>query len=100
MGKAALFAAGLFASATADKPESYYQELWKQFQESYNEHAPSNDGVTRYDKFKANVKIIDDHNALIGRSYTLGVNEFADLSWDEFSATYLGYKSDGKRWGD
>merc|ERR1712072_222365 len=29
-----------------------------------------------------------------------GVNEFADLSWDEFAATHLGYKSDGNRWGD
>merc|ERR1711907_464895 len=41
----------------------------------------------------------DEHNAK-GLSYTLGVNEFADLSWDEFAATHLGYKSDGNRFGD
>ena len=49
-------------------------------------------------KFKANVKIIDAHNAK-KLSYTSGVNWFADLSWEEFAATHLGYKSDGNRWG-
>jgi C1A family cysteine protease len=97
--KTCLLAAGLFASAAADQPESYYKELWEQFKQDYTEHAASNDGQTRYDKFKANVKIIDAHNAK-KLSYTLGVNEFADMSWDEFAATHLGYKSDGNRWGD
>merc|ERR1712054_650110 len=42
--------------------------------------------------FKANVDIIEEHNAK-KLSYWLGVNEFADLTWVEFSSTHLGYKA-------
>jgi C1A family cysteine protease len=86
------------APAMSDTPESYYQDLWKQFKENYTEHpSNANDAQTRYDKFKANVKIIDEHNAK-QLSYTLGVNEFADLSWDEFASAHLGYNA-GSRFG-
>merc|ERR1711981_188966 len=41
----------------------------------------------------------DQHNGDKTRSYWLGLNEFADLTWDEFAATHLGYK-EGPRFGD
>lgn len=38
--------------------------------------------------FAANEVIINEHNAK-GLSYTLGHNEFSDLTWDEFRATHM-----------
>lgn len=37
--------------------------------------------------FKANVKFIESFNAAGDRKFWLGVNQFADLTNDEFSAT-------------
>lgn len=39
--------------------------------------------------FRSNVELIDGHNAK-GSSYTLELNEFADLTYDEFAAKFLG----------
>ncbi|XP_022865316.1 cysteine proteinase 3-like [Olea europaea var. sylvestris] len=43
----------------------------------------------RYEIFSENLKMIRSHNKK-GLSYTLGINEFADLTWDEFSRHKLG----------
>jgi len=45
----------------------------------------------RFGVFKYNLALINNFN-LQNRSWTLDVNEFADLSWAEFSQTKLGYK--------
>merc|ERR1712139_620876 len=45
--------------------------------------------------FCENVDYITKTNAK-KLSYKLGVNEFADLTWDEFASTHLGYKPDAK----
>merc|ERR1719248_222484 len=50
------------------------------------------DEQAKFEVFKANVDIIEEHNAK-KLSYWLGVNEFADLTWEEFSSTHLGYKA-------
>ncbi|VFQ97103.1 unnamed protein product [Cuscuta campestris] len=48
----------------------------------------------RFEIFKDNVNRIEAFNAGPGRSYKLGVNKFADLTNEEFSAIYAsGYKS-------
>jgi C1A family cysteine protease len=39
--------------------------------------------------FALNKKMIEEHNAK-GETYTLGLNEFADLTHDEFTARYVG----------
>jgi len=44
----------------------------------------------RYNVFKQNLAVIEAHDASVG--YTLGVNEFTDLTPAEFKATYLGYR--------
>jgi hypothetical protein len=44
----------------------------------------------RFDIFKSNYERINAHNAG-NRSYTMAVNEFADMTWAEFSATRMGY---------
>lgn len=49
----------------------------------------------RFEIFKSNLQIINEHNAGYERgesSYTLGVNQFADLTEEEFKQFYLGYQ--------
>jgi len=50
----------------------------------------------RYETFKANLNYINAHNTK-NSSYTLGLNQFADMTTGEFKNTYLGYKSDLRR---
>lgn len=50
----------------------------------------------RYNIFKANVEYIDFVNSAGIKPYKLGVNEFADLTNDEFNAAYAGYRSPSK----
>lgn len=44
----------------------------------------------RFEIFKKNVKYIEDFNNSGEPRYTLGVNQFADLTNEEFAATYTG----------
>lgn len=44
----------------------------------------------RYRIFKSNVEFIDMVNGAGNRPYKLGINEFADLTNDEFRAAYIG----------
>lgn len=50
----------------------------------------------RFEVFKDNLKHIDKRNKEIS-SYWLGLNEFADLSHDEFKKMYLGLRPDVRR---
>jgi C1A family cysteine protease len=89
-----------YAAATpADKPD--YNSMWLQFKGDYNKQYDSNGGdeQKRFEVFKANVDIIEEHNAK-KLSYRLGVNEFTDLTWDEFSSTHLGYAGKSSRLGE
>jgi len=53
----------------------------------YSNHAETR---FRYSVFKANVDMINNHNTQ-NHGWTMAVNEFADLTWDEFSSTHFGY---------
>lgn len=47
----------------------------------------------RFEIFKDNLKHIDERNKVVS-NYWLGLNEFSDLSHDEFKKMYLGLKLD------
>ncbi|KAK6130608.1 hypothetical protein DH2020_035654 [Rehmannia glutinosa] len=51
------------------------------------------DKLHRFEIFKDNLKHIDEKNK-VASNYWLGLNEFADLSHDEFKNMYLGLKGD------
>nr|CAD1834892.1 unnamed protein product [Ananas comosus var. bracteatus] len=62
------------------------------FEDWMSEHgrayANAKEKQQRYEIFKNNVKYIEGFNKVGGRSYTLGVNQFSDLTNEEFTDTY------------
>ncbi|XP_072966925.1 senescence-specific cysteine protease SAG39-like [Typha angustifolia] len=46
----------------------------------------------RFEIFKANVEYIESANKAGNRKYVLGVNQFADMTNEEFKAVYTGFK--------
>ncbi|WVZ84062.1 hypothetical protein U9M48_031138 [Paspalum notatum var. saurae] len=60
----------------------------KQWMAQYNRiYKDDAEKARRFEVFKANVKFIESFNAAGNRKFWLGVNQFADLTNDEFRAT-------------
>jgi C1A family cysteine protease len=80
--------------AVAKLPEEEYQRMFVKFMGDY---AKSYDGTEltfkRFNIFKANLDYIRAENAK-NMTYYLGINEFSDLTDDEFLATHSGRISD------
>jgi len=71
--------------------EEEYQYQFAKFQASHNKTYSRAEFNKRYNVFKANYDTIVSHN-LKHSTWSMAVNEYADLTWDEFKATKLGYK--------
>jgi C1A family cysteine protease len=82
MKVALLAGVGLVSASIQDEFVAYA----KQFNKVYT----SEELFARFQNFADNKKIIDDHNAK-GLSWEMGVNQFTDLTAQEFSDLYLGY---------
>jgi len=87
---ASQFNSALFSAEVPS--ENLLQDMFTAFMKQYNKAYTHSEFFTRYNQFKSNVEIIRVHNAFSNASYTLGVNEFADLSFSEFKSKYFGYK--------
>jgi C1A family cysteine protease len=65
--------------------EDDYQEQFVAWVQQYNKLYSNDDVFSRYNIFKQNLDIINEHNA--GNfSFTLGLNEWSDLSNEEFTS--------------
>jgi C1A family cysteine protease len=79
-----------------NQQELEYQDQFLQFVKDYNKAYEVDDFFNRFRIFKANMEYINFHNqehAWGNYSYELGMNQFGDLTLDEFSEQYLGYQS-------
>ncbi|XP_057958748.1 zingipain-2-like [Malania oleifera] len=87
---------GKWGSRASSSPTLHDQTMHQRYEQwlaKYNKmHVDAAEKDTRFEIFKYNVERIDLHNSDQTRSYTLAVNEFADLTTDEFLASYTGYK--------
>uniref|UniRef100_A0A7S4LPA9 Uncharacterized protein n=1 Tax=Oxyrrhis marina TaxID=2969 RepID=A0A7S4LPA9_OXYMA len=73
---------------------------WEQFKAQYGKsYNGESEEAHRKGVFTTNVRLIEQENSK-GLSYTLGVNQFADLTVDEFSKTYMGFKKPAQKYGD
>jgi len=90
----AFVAAATLAVASAlpatHTPEQY-QFLFRKYIAQHNKQYHVDEFHTRFENFKQNLEMVAAHNKA-GKSFKLAVNQFADLSKDEFRAKYLGYK--------
>lgn len=79
------------SSASLFISEEEYAYQFAKFQVAHNKTYSRAEYGHRYNVFKKNYDLISEHNSQ-GKSWILAVNEFADLSFDEFRAAKLGYK--------
>nr|XP_043639044.1 zingipain-2-like [Erigeron canadensis] len=77
-------------------------ELWLvTHKKTYNNNNNNNNALgekeKRFQIFKDNLKFIDEHNSNGNRTYTVGLNQFADITNEEFRSMFLGNKADVNR---
>ncbi|RLM73783.1 senescence-specific cysteine protease SAG39-like [Panicum miliaceum] len=86
LGVICFFSALLAARELSDDPAmvARHEQWMAQYSRVYQDDAEK---ARRFEVFKANVKFIESFNAAGNRKFWLGVNQFADLTNDEFRAT-------------
>jgi hypothetical protein len=93
--KASAVALSMGVVAQAGDWESRFDEFLEKFEKKYHEPA---EWKARFEAFVSNSMHIEAENAK-GNSWTLGINEFADMTPEEFGVKYNGYRpSTGKLW--
>jgi C1A family cysteine protease len=70
--------------------EDQTQWLFTRWVAQYNKQYNADTFIGRYKTFKANLEMIEQHNSAGKHSYTLAMNEFGDLSHEEFVARHVG----------
>jgi len=80
----------LFIAATLALSETEYQDSFRTFMHQYGKSYHHDEFRSRYATYKKNLDFVNQHNTL-GKSYTVAINKFADLSSEEFSQYYLGF---------
>jgi len=89
-----LLAVATFISAISAREisDGEYQAQWKAFTRRYEKVYGGHDQMAhRYRVFKKNYQMIVEHNEQSGASWSMGVNQFADLTHAEFRESRLGY---------
>jgi len=71
--------------------EKEYQSHFSAFVKKFEKRYTHDQFFAKYNIFKANLDIINEHNSRANQSYTLGVNEFADMTLSEFHSKMTGY---------
>lgn len=76
-------------------------ELWAMYQSWLAQHGKAYNGLgekeQRFEVFKDNLRFVDEHNAHPGQTYWLGMNQFADLTNEQYRSMYLGFGGRAER---
>merc|ERR1711959_173218 len=93
-------ALGLIVAVATALPERElteveYESMWQGYVGEYSKVYHPTEVMTRYNIFKDNVDFINHHNKNLADKlgYTVGINEFADLTNAEFVRMYNGYNA-------
>ena len=73
------------------RPTEIFKVWFKLFENSRDYKLNSEEGLRRYYIFKENLKQIKHHN--LKKTWEMGLDQFSDLTFDEFSKKYLTYMS-------
>merc|ERR1711981_57846 len=84
--------AALAALAAADPlVERYHAKEFSTFMNKFGKtNATSDESKLRFDIFKANLQKMNAHNSRKDVSWKMGINQFSDLTDEEFEAVHLG----------
>merc|ERR1719424_1924071 len=86
----ALGALAIFGASAAPLTELQRQSQFAEFIAKFDKKYDADEFLDRYNVFKTNAQLIENHNA-DKEGYTMGMNEFGDLTFEEFHARYTGY---------
>jgi C1A family cysteine protease len=67
------------------------QQAFTQFTKDYNKQYEVAEVFKRFEIFQQNMQMIQEHNAK-GEDWTMAMNEHGDLTWEEFSVQFKGFK--------
>ena len=83
------------AAPMAQLSDSEYQYLFEAFQKDHTKSYAEHQVAGKFAVFKDNVNFINDHNSNHADElgYTVGVNQFADMTLTEYKRTMLGYNA-------
>mmetsp|Transcript_18808 Transcript_18808/g.41160 ORF Transcript_18808/g.41160 Transcript_18808/m.41160 type:complete len:353 (-) Transcript_18808:252-1310(-) len=73
-----------------DPSEMRFEEFERAFKKLYKDEV---ERENRRNIFEANARRIREHNNANDVTFTMGINKFADLTWEEFKGLYLMRKS-------
>lgn len=76
--------------STVDMPMSARHEKW--MTQHGRVYTDAEEKARRFEIFKANAEYVQSVNRAGNRTYQLGLNRFADLTNEEFKASFLGFK--------
>ena len=79
---------------TDDEVMSMYESWLVKHGKNYN---ALGEKEKRFQIFKDNLRFIDEHNNSQDRTFTVGLNRFADLTNEEYRSMYLGTRLDANR---
>jgi len=89
---------GLAAAHIANDvdPDAYYWYQFGKFVSKYNKDYYERPDYPKplyaaFENFKSNLEYINNHNAQANQSFTLAVNQFADLTLEDFAHEFCGY---------
>jgi len=80
--------------------DSALNEIWGSYKAQFGKKFAQKEETVRRAIFESNVELIRLHNLEFDlglHTYTLGLNQFADMTSEEFQAQFLGYKQSQKQ---
>ncbi|KAF0915629.1 hypothetical protein E2562_037542, partial [Oryza meyeriana var. granulata] len=80
-----------FSDKDLESEESMWS-LYERWRSAYTSSLDLGDKDRKFEAFKENARYINDFNKKEGMTYKLGLNKFADMTFEEFTAMYTGAK--------
>ncbi|KAM5578300.1 senescence-specific cysteine protease SAG39 [Rosa sericea] len=88
-----IFGAWFSEATSRNLEDAAMYERYEQWMTSYGrQYSSMNEKETRFNVFKKNVAMIDSSNNDVNKPYKLSVNQFADLTTEEFKSQRTGFK--------
>jgi C1A family cysteine protease len=82
--------AALVSAVVAVADETATQQAFFDYVKQFKKQYPTDEVFQRYNAFKENLAMIQTHDDSVG--WSMGLNQFSDLTSKEFSSLYLGLK--------